>query len=59
LLKMVFSSPQFYLTGAVVIAAAFVVDFIVLVTRQLMFPDPIGALQRWEKHGGRSKEAEA
>jgi magnesium-transporting ATPase (P-type) len=58
-LLMLFSSPQFYLTCALVIAAAFVVDFVVLVTRQLMFPNVVGTLQRWEQNHGQSKESQA
>jgi phospholipid-transporting ATPase len=59
LLGMLFSSPQFYLTCALVIVAAFAVDFVVLVTRRLMFPDDVSALQRWEQGRGRAKVSEA
>jgi magnesium-transporting ATPase (P-type) len=52
-LTMMLSSPQFYLTALLVVGACFFVDFAVLVTRQLLYPDVVATLQRWEAENHR------
>lgn len=48
-LGMLFSSPLFYLTAVVLVAASFVVDFLVIMGRQILRPTLVDTLQRWEQ----------
>lgn len=47
-LEMLFSSPLFYLTVFVIVVASFFLDFVVLTARQLLFPNIVDRLRRWE-----------
>lgn len=47
-LEMLFSSPTFYLSAFVIMAASFVLDFVVLTGRQLLFPSIVDRLRNWE-----------
>lgn len=47
-LVMLFSSPTFYLASCVIMVASFLLDFIVLTGRQLLFPSVVDRLRRWE-----------
>lgn len=55
LLGMLFKSPTFYLTGGVLMVASFVLDFIVLMGRHLLFPSLVDRLQRWERDSRKGK----
>lgn len=48
-LHMLFSSPTFYLTAFVIMTGSFLLDFVVLMGRQLLFPSVVDRLQRWER----------
>lgn len=54
-LEMLLRSNQFILTGAMIIAACFVVDFAILAVRQLLYPDVVNNLQIWEKDNRRER----
>lgn len=47
-LKMLFSSPTFYLAAAVIMVTAFFLDYVVLTGRKLIQPSIVDRLQRWE-----------
>lgn len=55
ILGMLFSSPTFYLSAFVIFTASFVLDFVVLTGRQLLFPNVVDLLQRWESGSRRVK----
>ncbi|CAN8066886.1 unnamed protein product [Agarophyton chilense] len=48
-LKMLFSSPLFYLAAFVIMVAAFFLDFLLLATRQLLTPNIVDRLRVWER----------
>lgn len=55
MLEMLFTSPTFYLAAFVIMASGFIVDFVVLMGRQLGRPSMVDTLQRWERHKRRTK----
>lgn len=48
-LHMMFSSPTFYLCSFVIFVAAFVLDFSILVGRQVFKPNMLDRVQMWER----------
>eukprot|EP00178_Gracilaria_changii_P010485 TRINITY_DN3053_c0_g1_i1.p1 TRINITY_DN3053_c0_g1~~TRINITY_DN3053_c0_g1_i1.p1 ORF type:complete len:1178 (+),score=208.47 TRINITY_DN3053_c0_g1_i1:196-3729(+) len=54
-LRMLFSSPTFYLAAFVIMVGGFFLDFIVLATRQLLTPNIVDRLRVWERDVRRKK----
>lgn len=48
-LAMMFSSPTFYLSAFVIMVASFLLDFIILTGRQVLFPSVVDRLRQWER----------
>lgn len=48
-LSMLFTSPTFYLCAFVIMTASFLLDFVVLIGRQMFAPNVVDRLQRWER----------
>lgn len=55
-IEMLFTSPTFYLAAFVIMVAAFFVDFVVLIGRQLLKPSVVHQLQLWELGERRAKK---
>lgn len=51
-MEMLFSSPTFYLAAIVIVVAGFMVDFGVIMFRQLFAPNMVDRLQKWERQNG-------
>lgn len=54
-LGMLFSSPTFYLAGFAILTASFLLDFVVLIGRQMFAPSVVDRLQQWERDVRKNK----